>query len=106
MSGAGSALERARLLVGAADLVVPGATTPGTPFPTALYGVLGVRQVVQGLLAGRVIEHRASAAVDGLHAASMVVVAAVSSRFRSAALVQVGLASAFAVAEAAVARRS
>lgn len=106
MRAAASAVEGGRIVLGAVDLVAPGAITPGTPFPDGLYRVLAVRQVVQGLLAGRLLGHRTSAVVDGLHAASMVVVALASTRFRSAALVQVGLGSVFAAAEAALGRRS
>ncbi|GAA2748530.1 hypothetical protein [Amnibacterium kyonggiense] len=106
MSAAASALEGGRVLIGAADLVAPGAIVPGTPFADGLYRALGIRQIVQGLLTGRLLGHRAAAAVDALHAASMVVVALRSTRFRSAALVQVGLGSAFAAAESALGRRS
>lgn len=105
MSAAGTALEGARVAVGAADLLAPGAITAGTAFPSALYRILGTRQVLQGLLTGRSVGHRASGTVDVLHAASMVVVAAVSTRYRSAALVQVAQASAFAAAELAIGRR-
>lgn len=100
MSVLSSALEGARLLVGAGDLLAPGVLTPGRPFPAALYRVLGVRQVAQALLVGRVLGHRASAGVDALHAVSMVAIALASRRYRTAAVAQVGLASAFAVGEA------
>jgi len=105
MSRADAALEAARLRFRPADLLAPGALAPGRAFPDALYRVLGVRQVAQALLTGRLVGHRAGAAVDAAHAVSMAVVALVSSRYRRAALAQAGLASAFALAETASGRR-
>lgn len=106
MSAAGSALEATRVALGAGDLLAPGAIAPGTAFPNALYRVLGIRQVAQGLLTGRLIGRGAAARIDALHAASMMVVALVSTRFRGAALAQAGLAAAFAAAETGAGRRS
>lgn len=59
----------------------------------AVYRVLGVRQVLQGVLAARTGWRALGAVVDLLHLGSMVPVALVSRRWRRAALVQIGFAA-------------
>jgi NAD(P)-dependent dehydrogenase (short-subunit alcohol dehydrogenase family) len=100
------AVEGVRALLGTTDLVLPGrlAVSPGRggrPFPSALHRVLGARQVVQAVLTARAgtVARQFGGSVDALHALSMVVVAACSSRYRRAAITQVVLASGLALLE-------
>jgi len=88
--------------VGHACRVVQGSPTP------VLDAVLAVRQVGQAVVVGRsgtADAHTASAAVDTLHAASMVPVALVGGRLRGFAAAQVVLAVVLAVAEVAAVGR-
>ena len=100
------AVEGVRALLGAVDLVRPGllAVPPGRggrPFPSALHRVLGARQIAQAVLTASVGDaaRPLGGGVDALHALSMVVVAACSSRYRRAAITQVVLASGLALLE-------
>jgi hypothetical protein len=89
-------------LWGAAQLAFPEqlmhALAPGRPHPPPwLVRVLGVRMLVQHGLVVRAPEQRivaASAAVDGLHAASMLLVAAGSAGRRRVPLISAGIAGA------------
>jgi hypothetical protein len=90
---------------GAALALAPAATaravTGGAPVPPpAVVRVLGARQVVQSLVLlsapARPIVLAASA-VDALHAASMVAAAARWPRYRRAALISAGVATASAL---------
>jgi hypothetical protein len=87
-------------LWGAAQLAFPEqllqAVAAGRPQPPPwLVRVLGARMLVQYGLAVRAPDRpvlAGSAAVDGLHAASMLAVAATSARHRRVALISAGIA--------------
>jgi hypothetical protein len=88
----------ATLLVGARRLLA----SAGAPTPRAvLVGarVLGARQAVEALVLAGGLDRpppRWSVAVDGLHAMTLLVVAAVSSRYRRDALIGAAVALSFA----------
>ncbi|GAB3806254.1 hypothetical protein GCM10028798_28940 [Humibacter antri] len=69
---------------------------------TRAYRVLGVRQIIQGILLSPTqsrVAHRIGGVVDILHASSMVVVAIISRERRRAAIIDGAIAACFAVAE-------
>lgn len=63
--------------------------------------ILGARHVVQAVLTVRAgpAAHRLGGCVDGIHAASMVVLAAMDARYRTPAAVNAAIAVVFAAAE-------
>jgi hypothetical protein len=100
----GVALLRAG--VGAALTVFPGRVAsaaegrPATPLARVFTRVLGVRHLTQATLtltltAPQLLTPLCGAVVDGLHAATVMVLAAVSPRYRRAALVNAALAATF-----------
>lgn len=105
--------EGVRTASGLASLLAPHPTARrqangATPLPAGVMRVLGARQIAQAavLLTADPPAHRVGALVDGLHAASMVLLAVVSPRLRRAAITQSVLASGFAASELAAARRA
>jgi hypothetical protein len=107
------AFSAIRAAVGGARIAFPNTVLPGIadrPLDTPARGVirvLGARQVLQALLTGR----SANAAVlwlgveaDLAHATSMIVLAALSRRYRRDALSDAAIALAFAVAGISAAR--
>lgn len=84
--------------------------TPDAPEPRSwIVRLLGARSLVQNVLIVIRPTRQAmqlGAAVDGLHAASMVGVAALSSRFRRPAAVSAGIATVSALVDLAVAPQS
>lgn len=101
----GLAVEGARLALGVTDLVVPGRLPFGTDhertFPSAVFRVLGLRQVVQGVATARggASAHAVGGCIDALHALSMLALAAASHRYRRAAGIQVVVAGTLATLE-------
>jgi hypothetical protein len=90
--------------VGAALTVFPGRVAsaaegrPATPLACAFTRVLGVRHLTQATLtltAPQLLTPSRGAVVDGLHAATVMVLAAVSPRYRRAALMNAALAATF-----------
>lgn len=101
-------IETIRLCLGAVDLV--GARgllrlqlqRRPDRLTTGALRVLGARQVVQGALiarAGSRTARRFGSAVDGLHCASMLLLAAIDRRRRGPALVQASIAALLGAAE-------
>ena len=98
-------VDVARLALGVAALAVPGGLLPAaaeTRTSRTLTRVLGARYLAQGGL--RVVGRKpwsaeVDAGVDALHAASMVGLAVLSSRYRRVALVSAAAAAAFASAD-------
>lgn len=97
-----------RMVLGAADVLaapavalVEGGHRPDRP-AVAVVRVLGLRQLAQGALTRAVgggRAHRIGCMVDVLHATSMVLLGVLDRKRRRAAMVQAGIAAAFAVAE-------
>ena len=106
-----NALYRARILDGLALVLMPAWLRRGAGVPEGrgvrVARVLGGRQLLQAGIAG---SHpgarglRIGAAVDGLHAASMVLVGAVVTPVRRPALMSAAAAGGFAFAGARLAR--
>lgn len=98
-------LELIRIAYGVLEIARPSMTVagPASPDPAvrAMARVLGARYLVQGLLTARggAAAHRAGGAIDVLHAASMVALAAGSPRLRTAAGSSARIAAAFAALE-------
>lgn len=100
---------------GAAQALAPGRSTgavlrrPAGPRARRVARLLGTRHLVQSLISlawprrGVLV---VGVGVDGLHAASMVLLALVSCRWRRAALVEAGLAASFTVAGVRAAGRA
>jgi hypothetical protein len=109
LRGAARALPVAQALAGAALVIRPGRVAQavrgaGDPPPSWLVRVLGVRLLAQGIAASvwpRPATAALSATVDATHGASMVL-AAISPRFRRAAL----LSAATSLASAAISARA
>ncbi|MEV7691675.1 hypothetical protein ACFW1F_36845 [Streptomyces bungoensis] len=92
-----------RIVWGTALAAFPGAVLrrcPGAPRGGAgdtVVRALGVRQVVQGVATARgLLPGRWTAVPDALHASTMACLALFSARWRTAALVDLGVAGAFA----------
>jgi hypothetical protein len=103
-------LELERLGLGAADVLAPRALARAElgrrpdDLSRRVLRVLGVRQLVQAGLAMRFrsrAARRIGAAVDLLHAGSMVALAILDPRRRRGALVQAGIATGFGIGELA-----
>ena len=98
------AADLARLAAGALDLLAPRTVASlelgaaSRPADAAVFRVLGARQLAQVALERRTGWRALGVAVDLLHLASMLPVAAVSRRWRRAALAQVVGAGALATA--------
>lgn len=100
-------LETLRVLYGLLELVSPDTSSIATlgrkpdPRMRAIIRVLGARHVAQALLtiAKPSTMHRLGGTVDLIHAASMVGLAALDRKRRSAAAVSAGAATFFGVAE-------
>lgn len=99
-----------RVSVGGACAVFPGRLAsvaeghPAASLSRLLARVLGVRQLVQAVLtitAPELITPLRSAAIDGLHAATMALLASASRRHRRAALVNTALAVTFCAVDVA-----
>lgn len=94
------ALTAARLGWAAVLLLAPASSLRGAGVPSAAVArVLGVRHLAQALLATaapRPVVQRGSALVDAVHTGSCLVVAAVSPRWRRAALVDAVIEAGFA----------
>ena len=104
-AGGGRVLGLGQLLLGAVTLLRPAATVQGVTRghgacpDLRIVRVLGARQVAQGALTlVRTELVGPGAAVDALHAASLVPVIAFSSRYRRAALASTALAAVAALA--------
>jgi hypothetical protein len=107
-------IDLVRAAIGVVDLVAAPAVAPlelGHPaddVTVAAYRVLGARQVVQALLTratGGPGSRRLAGALDVLHAGSMVLIALFDPPRRRAAVIQCVVASTFAAAEFAAARK-
>jgi hypothetical protein len=103
-----SPLSAVRIALGATELLAPRALTRavlGTPLDGVGLGavrVLGARHLAQAASCAAVPSPTASrlgAAVDALHAASMLALAAFDRRYRRAALTSAAVAGGLAVAE-------
>lgn len=101
-------IETIRLCLGAADLLGARGLLrlelqgPPDRLTTGALRVLGARQVAQGALTARIgsrTARRFGSAVDGLHCASMLLLAALDERRRRAALVQASIAALLGAAE-------
>lgn len=92
-----------RIVWGTVLAAAPGAVLrrcPGAPHGgagDAVVRVLGARQIAQGVAtAGGLVPARWAAVPDALHASTMAGLALCSARWRTAALVDLGVAAAFA----------
>lgn len=110
----GRTLEAARVALGLAELTGPGLLADGVlhqttdPRARAVIRVLGGRHLVQGavtLSVGRPAAHAVGGGVDGLHALSMLALAALDRRHRTLALASATVAGTFAALEMMVSRR-
>lgn len=95
-------IEAIRIGLGALDLLAAPRVlrralgSPPDGLTTGALRVLGVRQIAQGVVTARSDSRtvrRISAAVDSLHCASMLLLAILDRRRRSAALVQASIAA-------------
>jgi len=107
-------IDLARAAVGIVDLVAAPAMAavelghPADHVSVVAFRLLGARQIVQALITratGGPRARRYAASVDVLHAASMALLALIDPGRRRGALVQCAIASTFAAAEFAAARR-